>query len=106
MIGVSYDFLRHILEEQVPTSPKSETPGRKKKQSSRKIETNKESSIVSDIHVTVYPWAVYCKGPPSFIWGGGGGREGEEGWAKKEAILFQSTIDMHIQMHAKAQQDA
>ena len=23
--------------------------------------------------LNIYPWAVYCEGPPSFIWGGGGG---------------------------------
>ena len=31
-----------------------------------------------------YPWAVYCVGPPSFIWrgreGGGKGREGQKNW--------------------------
>ena len=43
----------------------------------------------------LYPWAVYCDGSPSFIWEGGG--VGEEGWAKNEALLFQSTVDIHFQ---------
>ena len=38
--------------------------------------------------INYYPWAVYCEGPPSFIWG--------EGGAKNEGLLFQSTIDIHI----------
>ena len=36
------------------------------------------------------PWAVYCEGPPSFIWKGGGE-------PKIEALLFQSTVDIHFQ---------
>ena len=42
---------------------------------------------------TIYPWAVYCEGPPSFIWRdrGGGGE------LKNEALLFQSTVDIHFQ---------
>ena len=39
---------------------------------------------------TIYPWAVYCEGPPSFIWG-------EEGEPTRGALLFQSTNDIHIQ---------
>ena len=38
--------------------------------------------------INYYPWAVYCEGPPSFIWG--------EGGAKNEGLLSQSTIDIHI----------
>ena len=35
----------------------------------------------------IYPWTVYCEGPPSFIW-----RE-----PKKVALLFQFTIHIYIQ---------
>jgi hypothetical protein len=41
----------------------------------------------------IYPWAVYCEGPPSLIFQKG--RRGGE--PKNEAPLFQSTIDIHIQ---------
>ena len=40
-----------------------------------------------------HPWAVYCEGPPSF-WGEG---EGRRGMSKNEALLFQSTVDIHFQ---------
>ena len=38
----------------------------------------------------IYPWAIFCEGQPSLIWGGRGG-------AKNSALLFQSTVDIHFQ---------
>ena len=38
----------------------------------------------------IYPWAVYCEGPPSFIWRGGVNQ-------KLRHYIFQSTTDIHIQ---------
>ena len=42
----------------------------------------------------IYLWAVYCEGPPSYIRGGGGE-------PKNEALLFQSTVDIHFQNEHK-----
>ena len=49
---------------------------------------------IENYETSLNPWAVYCEGPPSFIWRGGvrGCR-----WAKNEALLFQSTVDIHFQ---------
>ena len=42
--------------------------------------------ILYYLHVLVcffYPWAVYCEGPPSFIWSVGVMGEGQNNWGKK-----------------------
>ena len=66
------------------------------------IHTSVVSSLFSGTFANRnYPWAVYCEGPPSFIWRG-------EGWAKKRRhcysswhtytnahkTLFKSTVDI------------
>ena len=47
------------------------------------------STLIGRKYYFIYSWAVYCEGPPSFIWGGRG--------EKNEALLFQTTVDIHFQ---------
>ena len=44
------------------------------------------------MNINQCPWAVYCEDPPSFIWGEWG--RGKKNWG---TLLFQSTVDIHIQ---------
>ena len=46
-----------------------------------------------------YPWAVYCEGPPSFIWRGGGGGGGGEGEGEGQKKVRNTFIPVYIHIH-------
>ena len=43
------------------------------------LQTNVNTQNLIICSLCIYPWAVYCEGPPSFIWGKGEGGEPKKG---------------------------
>ena len=53
------------------------------------------SLIINLLYCLSYPWAVYCEGPPSFIWGEG--ERGAKKWGTVIPVYSWHTLSKHAQ---------